>query len=292
MEKNVPKVSVLMPVYNTPEEYLRAAIESILKQTFQDFEFLILDDGSTENNVEAVVRSYADPRIVFGSNGKNLGIASSRNKLIDLSVGEYLAVMDHDDISLPERLRTQADYLDNHPEVGVLGTWAEKFPHRRIARYPQTNAEIEDMLMYHLPFEHPSMMFRKSVLLRNDIQYDREFKVADDYDMCSRLIGKTHFANLPLVLFHYRSHKGNTVHRRKYKMWDETGLICGAARAANPEIWNRARRRSVCEKQYRLFGFIPLLTVRKQGKKTKYYLFGCILVMRGKEKEGIPDKPF
>jgi glycosyltransferase involved in cell wall biosynthesis len=288
----MPKVSVLMPVYNTPEEYLRAAIESILKQTFQDFEFLILDDGSTENNVEAVVHSYTDSRIVFGSNGKNLGIASSRNKLIDLSVGEYLAVMDHDDISLPERLRVQADYLDSHPEVGVLGAWMEKLPRRKVVRYPETNAEIEDMLMYHPPFAHPSIMFRKNVLLRNGIRYDREFKVADDYDMYIHLIGKTHFANLPLVLFRYRSHKGNTVHRCKYKMWDESGRICGVARAENPEIWNRARRRSVFEKQYRLFGFIPLLTVRKQGKKTKYYLFGCILVLRGKEKEGIPDKPF
>ena len=114
------KISVLMPVYNTPENYLREAVESILAQTCADFEFLILNDASTDDNVEKVINSYDDKRIRYWQNDRNLGISLSRNKLIGLSRGEYLAVFDHDDVSLPERLEKQAAFLDAHPEVGVV----------------------------------------------------------------------------------------------------------------------------------------------------------------------------
>ena len=100
------KVSVLMPVYKTPEKYLRAAIESILQQTFTDFEFLILDDYPLDNR-QKIVASYADKRIKYFENSQNMGISASRNKLIDMAKGEYLAVFDHDDISLPQRLEKE-----------------------------------------------------------------------------------------------------------------------------------------------------------------------------------------
>ena len=99
----IPKVSVLMPVYNTQSEHLHEAIDSILAQTFRDFEFLILNDCSTDPQVEEVVKSYSDPRIVYAVNERNLGISGARNRLLDMAQGEYLVVMDHDDISLPER---------------------------------------------------------------------------------------------------------------------------------------------------------------------------------------------
>ena len=99
----MPRVSVLMPVYNTKPEQLREAMDSILAQTFGDFEFLILNDRSTDPQVEEVVKSYSDPRIVYAVNERNLGISGARNRLLDMAQGEYLVVMDHDDISLPER---------------------------------------------------------------------------------------------------------------------------------------------------------------------------------------------
>ena len=102
----MPKVSVLMPVYKTDENYLREAIESILSQTFEDFEFLILDD-CPEDDREEIIKSYKDKRIKYSKNETNLGITRSRNKLIDMAKGEYLAVFDHDDISLPERFQKQ-----------------------------------------------------------------------------------------------------------------------------------------------------------------------------------------
>ncbi|MBR4927772.1 MAG: glycosyltransferase, partial [Alphaproteobacteria bacterium] len=105
------KVSVLMPIYRTQESYLRTAIESILNQTYWDYEFLILDD-CPEDDREDIVKSYNDPRIVYMRNDKNLGITRSRNKLIELAKGDYLATMDHDDISLPTRFEKQVVYLD------------------------------------------------------------------------------------------------------------------------------------------------------------------------------------
>lgn len=103
------RVSVLMPVYRTNEEYLREAISSILAQTYSDFEFLILDD-CPEDDRELIVKSYKDRRIKYLRNETNMGISESRNKLVDMARGEYLAVMDHDDVSLPERLEKQVNY--------------------------------------------------------------------------------------------------------------------------------------------------------------------------------------
>ncbi|WP_418765953.1 glycosyltransferase family 2 protein, partial [Mailhella sp.] len=118
----MPRISVLMPVYNTRPEHLREAMDSILSQTFTDFEFLILNDCSTDPQVETVVKSYTDPRIVYAVNERNLGISGARNRLLDMAQGEYLAVMDHDDIALPTRFEKQVAFLDAHPEIGIVGS--------------------------------------------------------------------------------------------------------------------------------------------------------------------------
>ena len=125
------KISVLLPVYNTKEAYLRETIESILHQTFKDFELIIVNDASTDSNVEKVVKSYKDRRIRYFKNPVNLGISQTRNRLIELAKGKYLAVMDHDDIALPKRLAEEVAFLDKHSEVGVVGTWYENFPKRK-----------------------------------------------------------------------------------------------------------------------------------------------------------------
>ena len=158
-----------MPVYKTPEKFLREAIESILNQTFTDFEFLILDDYP-EEPVEKIVRSYTDTRIKYARNPKNLCIANSRNKLIDMAQGEYLAVMDHDDIALPERFAKQVAFLDSHPDVGVVGTWYERFPNFKIKKRYVIDSQIKRDLMYNCSILHPLSMIRKSVLLNNNIR--------------------------------------------------------------------------------------------------------------------------
>ena len=219
-----PKISVLMPVYQTPETYLREAIESILAQSYTDFEFLILDD-CPEKSVEYIVKTYVDKRIKYLKNTQNIGISASRNKLIDLSRGEYLAVMDHDDIALPERFKKEVAFLDSHPDVGVVGTWYERFPNKKIKKTYITNSQIEHNLMYACSILHPSSMIRKSTLISNNIRYEAEFTPAEDYVLWCRLIGKTKFANIPEVLQKYRDYPNNSSKMKAAEMKEATNRI-------------------------------------------------------------------
>ena len=126
---HAPRVSVLTPIYNTTPAHLREMIESILSQTFTDFEFLILNDSPDNVEIEKIVLEYAknDNRIKYAKNEKNMGITPSRNKLVKMARGEYLAIFDHDDISVPQRLEKQVAYLDANPYVGVVSGWLQYF---------------------------------------------------------------------------------------------------------------------------------------------------------------------
>ena len=121
----MPKISVIMPAYNA-EQYISEAIESILGQTFADFEFIIIDDGSSDST-SGIIASYKDSRIRYFRNEKNLGIVGALNRGLALAAGEYIARMDADDISLPERFQTQCAYMEKHPDVGVCGTAIKVF---------------------------------------------------------------------------------------------------------------------------------------------------------------------
>ncbi len=201
----MPKVTVLMPVYNTKEEYLRETIDSILTQTFTDFEFLIINDASTDKRVREVVLSYDDDRIVYVENEKNLGISESSNKGIALAKGEYVARQDHDDISLPKRLEKEVRYLDEHLDVGVCSCWFEMFPKKKITKYPYKNNDIKEMLfLTGDPICHPASMIRKGVLVENSVLYKDEYRYAEDYALWVDLADKTNFYNLPEILFKYR----------------------------------------------------------------------------------------
>ena len=124
---STPRVSVLTPVYNTNIEHLRQCIDSILNQTFTDFEFIILNDSPENTELESEILSYTDKRIKYYKNDTNIGISQSRNRLLQLAHGEYLAIFDHDDISVPERLAHQVEFLDKNPEIGVVGGWLQNF---------------------------------------------------------------------------------------------------------------------------------------------------------------------
>lgn len=282
----MPKISVLMPVYNTPEEYLRPAIESILGQSFQDFEFIIADDGSTAN-VERIVRSYEDERIIFIKNEKNLGISATRNRLMDLAKGEYWAVKDSDDISQPNRLQAQADFLDARPEVGVVGSDILKIPKMKVRICPQTSVDIENGLMYECALEHPACMIRASVLLENGIRYDESLDVSVDHALFAALIGKTKFASIPQVLLHYRVHKKNVTHTQVKKMRSQNAPVRHTARAKHPGIWQRASENVKSEIRYKLFGVITLMRVVRAKRRSRYFLFGIIPIAASKQREVI-----
>ena len=278
----MPRISVLMPVYNTRPEHLREAMDSILAQTFTDFEFLILNDCSPNADVEEVVKSYSDPRIVYAVNERNLGISGSRNHLIDMAKGEYLAVMDHDDVSLPERFEKQVAFLDAHPEVGVVGTHTRNVGDGKIKPRPTEDVAIKKMLMVHCDLSHPSCMLRSSVLKKHGIRYEEIFSPAEDYSLFARLIPVTQFAILPEALFEYRAWKGNTSHKQSKKMEAAAYGIHTFMRRDNPELWAMAQAHIVRTWRYRLFELV-VLTREQTWRETRWKLFGVLPLWRVKE---------
>jgi len=275
----MPKVSVLMPVYKTDEEYLKEAIESILQQTFTDFEFLILDDCPDDNR-ENVIKSYQDSRIKYKKNDKNLGISSSRNKLIQMASGEYLAIFDHDDVSLPHRLEKQVAYLDTHPDVGVVSSWINEFPKHRILSYPQNDDDIKLALVKHCVVAHSASMIRKSVLTENHIKYEEIFTPSEDYGLWCRLIGVTKFYNIPEVLFYYRKHANNTSKLQQHKMNLATIRIHTVMEEQYPALCKEYQYKSVETTRINLFGVLPLLLITQVSNKINVYLFNKILFLK------------
>lgn len=204
-----------MTVYNEEKKYLPEAVESILNQTFTDFEFIIIDDASTDRTAEILDR-YTDSRIIRFRNEKNVGPYISKNKGLAVARGEYIAIMDSDDISLPERFQKQVVYLSTHPEVGVLGTNVavideignedlETNYYFEIYTEPEV---VKWHLLFMVPVQHPSVMMRKHAL-KSIRGYSDNLSYAADYDLYLRLSKITKIANLNEKLLLYRWHKSN-----------------------------------------------------------------------------------
>ena len=269
------KVSVLTPIYRTNESYLRAAIESVLAQTFADFELLLLDD-CPEDSREAVVKSYDDPRVVYLKNERNLGISASRNKLLDLAKGEYLAVFDHDDICRPERFEKQVAYLDAHPECGVVGGWTK--PNIGKANtYPESDHAIKLAMMDGASVWHPAAMIRKSSLVATKARYEKEYTPAEDYMLWMRLLPHVEFHNLQEVVLDYRWHETNTSVVHKCELDAQVARVRAWAKVNLPELWAEYELRCETERRLRIFG-IPVLKVRSSARETVFRLFGGIPV--------------
>ena len=277
-----PKVSVLMPVYNSHETHLREAIESILNQTFTDFEFIIVNDASPNPNVEKIILSYTDPRIRYSKNPTNLNVSATRNRLLDEARGEYLAIFDHDDISLPTRLEKQVAFLDAHPEIGVLGTNAYYTPSGAITSAALSDRDIRIDLMGRSPFIHPTVMIRKKILEDHQIRYDEQSNYAEDYDLWCQLIPHTQFANINEILVHYRDHHSgySKVHSKHIKK--RTEEIWNRARHKHPDLWREfqtpgyyLKRESV----YKLFRFLPIWKSIEKDNFYQGYLFAVIPIL-------------
>jgi glycosyltransferase involved in cell wall biosynthesis len=211
-----PSISVMMPVYNA-ERYVGGAIESILNQDFADFELLIINDGSTDGSLE-ILREYAeqDRRIRLTSR-PNVGLAGSRNELLDAARSDLVACMDADDISLPDRLQKQVKYLRKHPDCVLVGSrvmiidpdgqplqvMGQHLEHEAIDRALMNG---EGQIIY-----NPSVMFRKQVAQQVGA-YRQEFDWAEDLDLILRMAEVGRLANLPEPLLKYREHLGKTGH--------------------------------------------------------------------------------
>lgn len=209
---SIPKVTILMPVYNG-EKYLREAIESILNQTYSNFRFLIIDDGSTDNS-QNIIKSYNDSRINLYVNEKNLGLAKTLNKGIDLTDTKYIARMDCDDISLPNRLQKQVDFMDSNLQVGICGTWAKIITgdKEKIIKPLTSYEDIKAFLLFECIMVHVSVMMRVSMLKDYNLHYstDCNFNTVEDYELWQRCSMQFPIRNIPKVLLIFRIHPKST----------------------------------------------------------------------------------
>ncbi len=203
----MPRVSVIMPVYNENEEFLNEAVTSILNQTFKDFEFIIINDGST-NNTEEVILSYNDPRIIYVKNEQNLKIIKTLNKGLKLAKGEYIARMDSDDICAPQKLQRQVEFLDANPNFSLAGTHASSIPQKLHYALPSDSKTVKTMVRYCANcIIHPAIMMRKSVLDKNNLQYNENYPHAEDFKLWVELAKDNELTNIPEILFLHRLHK-------------------------------------------------------------------------------------
>jgi len=222
----MPKVSVFIPVYNGGK-FIANSLNSILKQTFQDFEVIVVNDGSTDNTLE-VLSTFLDSRISVYSNPGNKGLTYTRNRGLDLAKGEYLAINDCDDFSHQERLQRQVDFLDQHQKVGVVGTSANRIVNgelERIWAYPASVDDIKCRLFWGSAVINPTAMLRMSFIQKHNLRYREEFPPCEDYDFFERAINLFEIRNIPEVLLEYNLHGQNVTLTMNSKMRDSSNVI-------------------------------------------------------------------
>lgn len=275
----MPTISVILPVYNGAK-YLKEALESILEQSFSDFELIIINDGSTDQS-EKIIESFTDPRIVYIKNPENLGLAKSFNIGIKAAKGAYIARMDADDVSLSHRFASQVEYLKSHPEAGVIGTAVtlmdgEDRTHKKHFK-PLTHLKIKWQSLFSVPVFHPTVMARAEVLKEN--LFDESLFNSEDYELWSRLIFDKGvcFANLSQPLLFYRVFK----HSFTRSLDPEKRLA-----SARNSIKNIERYKSLSEKQKKLIESWRLEEKLSFSDLARiYYLYlGALFAFRRKEK--------
>ena len=207
----MPLISVILPVYNG-STYLGAALSSILSQSSQDFELVVINDGSTDDS-ESVIKNYNDSRIHYVYQ-QNHGLPATLNKAIGLACGEFIARQDQDDISFPLRLQKQVEFLIANPDVGMVGTnaevWADNTKTDRLLEHPADDASIKFNLLFDNPFVHSSVMIRRSVFEKVGVYCeDKTRQPPEDYELWSRVAREFKVANIPKVLLAYREVAGS-----------------------------------------------------------------------------------
>lgn len=218
------KLTILMPVYNG-ETYLRETMDSVLAQTYSDFVFLIINDGSTDQT-EQIILSYQDSRILYCKNDKNLGLLATLNKGIDLVHTEYLARMDADDLWHPTKLEKQIQLLDSRPDVGLCGTSIHKFgAFEGDFIFPIDNEGLKVGFLFYCCMSHPSVIFRMSFLQESGLRYKADYFPAEDYRMWTDCLDKTQIYNIPEVLVYYRQHNSQITQDSNTDQLERTNKI-------------------------------------------------------------------
>ena len=216
-----PRVSVIMPLYNAAN-FVKEAVDSILNQTFQDFELIVLDDASTDESA-TILDTYADHRIVRYTSKQNIGLANILNIAVEMARGEYIARMDSDDISMPTRLQAEVDYLDSHPKIDLVSCGMQQFGLAdRTMSYKESFWLVCYNAFFFSPILHASSMWRKKSFEDKGLRYRQERVPSEDYDLWVRALGKgLKLINIPEVLYKYRIHGNqNTANQELCKQMD------------------------------------------------------------------------
>jgi glycosyltransferase involved in cell wall biosynthesis len=241
-------VSVIMPVYNC-QSYINEAIESILNQTFNNFELLLIDDHSNDGTLESI-RSYTDPRIVIIEKQQKTGLVASLNQGISLAKGKYIARMDGDDISLPTRMQTQVDFFEQHPDVAICGTAYQVIGTGEKVSYSTQHDDIKIALLQYCPIGHPTVMLRTDFLRQHNLFYDERFEAAEDYELWTRAIWLGQIVNIPNVLLNYRSYAQQHSNSNKNNQVNNSRLSQIKMLA---KVWDTASDTDPCTREL-LFG--------------------------------------
>ncbi len=197
------QVTVVMPVYNA-EKYLRQSIESILNQTHVDFIFMIINDGSTDDS-EKIILSFNDKRMQYLKNESNKGLIYTLNKGLGIVHTDYVVRMDADDIALPHRIEKQLEFMEQHPDVAVSGSQIQYFGNNNdISTFPLDHELLKSKLIFTPCICHPASIIRTSVIKNNNLFYDPNYLLIEDYEYWIRISNYGRLANLPEVLLKYR----------------------------------------------------------------------------------------
>jgi glycosyltransferase involved in cell wall biosynthesis len=204
---DLPDVTVVMSVLNGAD-FVQEAVDSILSQSLTNFEFIIINDGSTDETL-AVLEGFADPRIRIFSNARSRGLSASLNLGISHSRGRHIARLDADDVAEPERLQQQLDFLDRNPDVGLIGSWyrniAEAGDIQDVVYLPTDHVDILWAMLFYSPFAHSAIMFRKNVAEG----YNERFRYSMDYELCLRVASSHKVCNLPEPLVRVRQNSSS-----------------------------------------------------------------------------------
>ena len=216
-----------MSVFNA-EKYIQEAIESVLNQSYSDFEFIIINDGSKDNSLEIIKKFLVkDSRIIL-IDRENKGLVASLNEGILKSKGDFIVRMDADDICLQNRFRDQLDFMKKNPSVGVCGSWVELFGEgfkSKTWKIPGNSERLKAELLFSSCFAHPSVIIRKQILLDYNILYDESYIHAEDFELWTRLSDVTNFANINKVFLKYRIVKDSVSHKADLELNKRSNVL-------------------------------------------------------------------
>lgn len=223
MKNGKPKISVVMPVYNS-EDFVGEAIESIINQTFRDFEFIIVNDGSTDRTYH-IINSFYDDRIKI-INAKHSGNYVARNLGLSIARGKYICVMDSDDLSLPERFYKQFTFMESHNEIGVCGGYVKIKDSNKIIKPPNNHEEIKVWLLSSICLIHPSIFVRTKLIKMYNLNYNEQYIYASDYDFLVMVARRSKIWCIEDEVLLYRRHPSQISKKRNL----EQGIIADQIR--------------------------------------------------------------